>query len=154
MRKSYGVFFNDLLTRCHCVSDGPAAGHLDAGVLSWRWGDPCSSLPLHAYQTALRFKCIKIGSLSVRPANLSSQIMHFIINHHVKPLQLTILCSCSCCFCQRDERAKSGCVLIKWDSSSKIKRISVLFHDLLFIFSSPVVSHVSLFADHKTFGSL
>jgi len=98
---------------------------------------PCSNLLLHAYQAALRFKCIKISSLSVRPANLSSHVMHFSVNHHIKPLHLTILCSCSCCSCQRDKRAKSGCILTKWDSSSKIKRISVLprgftFHIFLF----------------------
>jgi hypothetical protein len=93
---------------------------------------PCSSLLLHAYQGTLRFKCIKISSLSVRSANLSSQIVQFIINHHIKPLHLSILCSCSCCFCQGDKRAKSGCFLVKWDSSSKIKCISLLFHGFTF----------------------
>lgn len=94
------------------------------------------NLLLHAYQAALRFKCRKISSLSVRPANLSSQIMHCNINHHVKPLHLTILCSCSCCFCQRDEREKSGCFLIKQDFSSKIKCLCIVPWFILNIFLS------------------
>jgi hypothetical protein len=35
VRKSYRrVIFYELLTRCHCVSDGPATGNLNVGVLS------------------------------------------------------------------------------------------------------------------------
>jgi len=88
----------------------------------------CSNLLLHAYQAALRYKCVIISYLSVRPANLSSHIMRFSVNHLVRSLHLTILCPCSCCFCQRDKRAKSGCVLTKRHSPSAIKCISVLPH--------------------------